>query len=186
MHSHVIIRYLHLGIQILFILEKYVILLTEAITIAQKVGVAMKIRVEHGEFPENEIILRCKELDDEMMELLALLRERSTKIACFKDGETHFVLPGDIFYAESVDGKTFLYTSDSVLETHQSLTALLSRHEEAGMLRIGKSQLCNLYHVAKLKSLPNSRIEITLKNHERLVVSRHYVQSMKEKLGILE
>ncbi|NLO99096.1 MAG: hypothetical protein GX386_02250 [Clostridiaceae bacterium] len=49
----------------------------------------MKIRVEHGEFPENEIILRCKELDEEMMEVLSLLRERSAKIICFKEGETH-------------------------------------------------------------------------------------------------
>ncbi len=146
----------------------------------------MKICVEHGEFSENEIVLRCRELDDEMMEVLALLRERSAKIACFKDGEIHFVLPGEIFYAEAVDGKTFLYTSESVLETHQSLSALLSRHEEAGLLRIGKSQLCNLYHVEKLKSLPNSRIEITLKNNERLIVSRHFVHSMKERLGILE
>ncbi len=146
----------------------------------------MKIRVEHGDFLENEIILRCGQLDDEMMEVLALLRERSAKIACFKDGEIHFLLPGDIFYAEAVDGKIFLYTADLVLQTHQSLAALLDRHEEAGLLRIGKSQLCNLYHVAKLKSLPNSRVEITLKNHERLIVSRHYVQSLKERLGILE
>ncbi len=146
----------------------------------------MKIHVEHGEYPENEIILRCRELDDEMMEVLALLRERSAKIACFKEGEIHFILPGEIFYAEAVDGKTFLYTADSVLETHQSLSALLNRHEEAGLLRIGKSQLCNLYHVEKLKSLPNSRIEITLKNNEQLIVSRHFVHSMKEKLGILE
>jgi len=165
---------------------EYVILLLAHNGWGRKVGVAMKIRVEHGEFPENEIILRCRELDDEMMEILALLRDRSAKIACYKDGEIHFVQPGEILYAEAVDGKTFLYTSGSVLETHQSLSALLSRHEEAGLLRIGKSQLCNLYHVEKLKSLPNSRIEITLKNNERLIVSRHFVHSIKEKLGILE
>lgn len=146
----------------------------------------MKIRVEHGEFPESEVILRCKELDDEMLDVLALLRERSAKIACFKDGETHFLLPGEVFYAESVDGKVFLYTAGSVLEAHQSLCALLDRYEEAGLVRIGKSQLCNLFQVAKLKSLPNSRVEITLKSNERLIVSRHYVQSLKERLGILE
>ncbi|NLB79482.1 MAG: LytTR family transcriptional regulator [Clostridiaceae bacterium] len=54
------------------------------------------------------------------------------------------------------------------------------------LLRIGKSQLCNLYHVAKLKSLPNSRLEITLKNKERLIASRHYSQNLKEMLGVLE
>lgn len=180
-------RYLQLSVPLLLFFEKTgYIDSVNALRSLREVGEAMKIRVEHGEFPENEVVLRCKELDDEMLEVLALLHERSARIACFKDGETHFLLPGEVFYAEAVDGKTFLYTSNLILETHQSLSALHNRHEEAGLMRIGKSQLCNLYHVAKLKSLPNSRVEITLKNSERLIVSRHYVQSLKERLGILE
>ena len=146
----------------------------------------MKIRVEHGEYEENELVLHCRELDDECLSILALLRERSAKLVAFKEGETYMVNPGDICYAESVDGKTFLYTTDMVLESGQSLATLRERHESAGLIRIGKSQLVNLYHVGTLKSLPNSRIEITLKNNERLIASRHYVQNLKEKLGLLE
>ena len=146
----------------------------------------MKIRVEHGEFEENELVLRCRELDDEMLEVLAVLRERTAKLTGYRDGETHLLQPGDVFYAEAVDGKTFLYTVDAVLETHQSLLALQEAHGEAGLLRIGKSQLCNLHHVAKLKSLPNSRIEITLDNGEKLIVSRRYIQDLEEKLGMTD
>ena len=146
----------------------------------------MKIRVEHGDFDENEVVLRCKALDDEMLEVLALLRDRSAKLAAFKDGDTHMLSPGDILYAEAVDGKTFLYTKNMVLESDRSLTSLQDACRDTGFLRIGKSQLVNLYHVAKLKSLPNSRIEITLENSERLIVSRHYIQSLKEKLGLLD
>lgn len=146
----------------------------------------MKIRVEHGGQEENELVLYCKELDEECLEVLALLRERGTKLAAFKDGETHMLKPSDIFYAEAVDGKTFLYTSDMVLESGHSLAALQEKHENTGFVRVGKSQLVNLFHVGKLKSLPNSRIEITLKNGEKLIASRHYVQNLKEKLGLLE
>ncbi|MDL2293679.1 LytTR family transcriptional regulator DNA-binding domain-containing protein [Ruminococcaceae bacterium OttesenSCG-928-D13] len=144
----------------------------------------MKIRVEHGDNDENELVLRCRELDDEMLEVLAVLRERSAKLTGYKDGETHLVQPGDVLFAEAVDGKTFLYTEDTVLETHQSLFALQEAYGETGLLRIGKSQLCNLHHVAKLKSLPNSRIEITLDNGEKLIVSRRYIQDLEEKLGM--
>ncbi|MEA4992792.1 hypothetical protein SDC9_71349 [bioreactor metagenome] len=146
----------------------------------------MKIRVEHGEYEENELILRCKELDEECLSVLALLRERGAKLAASKDGETHMLSPNDICYAETVDGKTFLYTPDVVLETGHSLAALQDKYEEAGFIRIGKSQLVNLCHAAKLRSLPNSRIELTLKNGERLIASRHYIQNLKEKLGLLE
>ncbi len=44
----------------------------------------------------------------------------------------------------------------------------------------------NLYRVAKLCSMPNSRIEITLQNNEKLIVSRHYIHALKEKLGMLD
>ena len=146
----------------------------------------MKIRVEHGDFEEAELILRCRELDDECLAVLALLRERDARVTAFKDGQAHMLEPRDICYAESVDGKTFLYTATLVLESGQSLTTLQERHEGDGLIRVGKSQLVNLRHVAALKSLPNSRIEMTLKNGERLIASRHYVQSLKEKLGLLE
>lgn len=144
----------------------------------------MKIRVEHGDFDESELVLRCRELDDEMLEVLAILRERSAKLTGYKDGETHLLQPGDVLFAEAVDGKTFLYTVDTVLETHQSLFTLQEAYGETGLLRISKSQLCNLHHVAKLKSMPNSRIEITLDNDEKLIVSRRYIQGLEDKLGI--
>ena len=146
----------------------------------------MKIRVEHAEHAENEVILCCKELNEEMLEILALLRERSVRLVGYKNGESHILPPGDIYYAEAVDGRIFLYTANLVLETFQSLVLLQERYVDAGFLRIGKSQLVNLYHVVRLKSLTNSRVEITLQNEERLIVSRHYVQSLKEKLGMLE
>ena len=34
----------------------------------------MKITVEHSNEEENEVILRCRELDDEMLRLLSLVR----------------------------------------------------------------------------------------------------------------
>lgn len=145
----------------------------------------MKIRVEHGDYDENEIVLYCKALDDEVLEALSLLRERSIKIAANKDGEIHVLKPGDILFIEAVDGKTFLYTAKAVLETSQSLMRIEELHGDAGFLRIGKSQLVNLFHVAKLRSMPNSRIEITLQNNEKLIVSRHYVQDLKEKLRLV-
>ena len=81
---HVSRRNLHLKVQIL-LSRIYAIIKSDTYQTARKAGEIMKIRVEHGEFPENEIILRCKELDEEMMEVLSLLRERSAKIICFKE-----------------------------------------------------------------------------------------------------
>lgn len=145
----------------------------------------MKIRVEHGDFEENEIVLNCKILDDEMLEVLSLIKERFTKLTVEKDGETHVIAPNSIYYVESVDGKTFVYTADMVLESTYILNHFQIAYENVGLIRINKSQIVNLYHVEKLKSLPNSKIEITIKGGEKMIVSRHYIQNLKERIGML-
>ena len=40
----------------------------------------MKITVEHAECEKNEMILRCRELDDEILRLLALVRSGMKKL----------------------------------------------------------------------------------------------------------
>lgn len=143
----------------------------------------MKITVEHR-LGENEIILCCDTLDDEMLEILALLKERITKITAYKDGAVFMLLPDAIYYVDAVDNKTFLYSKEQIYETPLSLFELERRYGNAGFLRIGKSQIVNLRHIEKLRSLPDRRIEVTLKSGERLIVSRHYRLVFQEKLGI--
>ena len=146
----------------------------------------MRIIAEQGDFDENEIIIRFREPDDEVLRILALLRENTAKTAAEKDGETYMLEPGSILYAEAVDGRTFIYTSESVLESSMSLSAFHEKYEDRGFVRISKSQIVSLFHVARFRSLPNSRIQITLQNEEKLIVSRHYIYALKEKLGISE
>ena len=45
----------------------------------------MKITVEHTDSEENEVILRCRELDDEMLRLLALVRSGMQKLLVWND-----------------------------------------------------------------------------------------------------
>jgi DNA-binding LytR/AlgR family response regulator len=144
----------------------------------------MKILVEHRPGDENKVILRCETLDDEMLEALALLKERSAKITAYKNGETFMLPPDSVYYMDAVDNKTFVYTKEDVYETPNSLSELESHYQNAGFVRIGKSQVVNLRHIEKLKSLPDRRIEVTLGSSERLIVSRHYRQVLQAKLGM--
>ena len=45
----------------------------------------MKITVEHTQDTENEVILRCKELDDEMLRLLVLVRTGMQKLLVWNE-----------------------------------------------------------------------------------------------------
>ena len=67
----------------------------------------MKITVEHKDVPENEIVLRCRELDDEMLHVLSLLRSGMQTICGWtEDRQMVFLRPGEVLYAESVDERT--------------------------------------------------------------------------------
>lgn len=104
-------------------------------------------------------------------------------LIAFAGNEIHRVNPLDIFYIETVDNKTFLYCESNVYETKQKLYEL----EELNMkdfLRISKSVIVNLSKIKSLSPSMSGRLEATLKNGERVVISRQYVNELKKNFGI--
>ena len=146
----------------------------------------LKITVEHIKEGENEIILKCKKLDEEMLEILELLKERSFKIPAKTDEGIYMAEPNEIYYIETIEGKTFIYTKDVVIKVNFSLIELETKYMSFGFTRINKSQIVNIYYIKSLKALINSKITLTLKSDEQLILSRHYNFRLKENLGILK
>lgn len=144
----------------------------------------MKITLEQINTGEDEIIIKCNKLTFEIQKILEFIKEPIKKINVNKDGETFLLQPMEVFYIESVDNKTFVYTKDTVYDSLHPLNFYEINFSETGLVRIGKSSLVNLHHIRKLKSIVNSRIEIILETDERLIVSRHYSTVFKDRLGI--
>ena len=145
----------------------------------------MKITVEHGAAAENEVVLRWRELDEEMLWVLSLLRSGVQKL-CVWDGERNTVLlpPGEVVYCESVEDRTFAYTGAAVYRTALSLAELEGRYGSVGFFRVGKAAVVNLHRIRSLKSQTGGRIEATLVTGERMMVSRHYAPLLRERLGL--
>lgn len=145
----------------------------------------MKIKVEHKDIEENEIILRCKNIDDEMLHILSFLKSRSQKLCAFKDKNDLILLsPDSVFYCEYVDEKVFVYTSEDVLQTALNLLELENNYSDVGYIRISKSMIVNLHKIKSLKSYTSGRIEVFMKNDEKIIVSRHYAPMLRAKLGL--
>lgn len=145
----------------------------------------MKITVEHTECEENEVILRCRELDDEMLRLLALVRAGMQKLLVWN--ERREMLPlnvSDVVYCETVEEKTFVYTKVAMYQTALTLAELEDRWGTLGLLRCGKSSVVNLYAIRRLRSCGAGRIEALLSTDERILISRHYAPALREKLGM--
>ena len=145
----------------------------------------MKITVGHIDSEENEVILRCRELDDEMLRLLALVRAGMQKLLVWNEQKELLPLNvSETVYCETVEEKTFVYTENGMYQTALTLSELEERWAAMGLLRCGKSCVANLYAIRRLRSCGGGRIEATLSTGEKIVISRHYAPALRERLGM--
>ncbi len=144
----------------------------------------MKILIE--ESPDNEdteLIIKCKSLNDEVKRIIELIKLSDEKIIGFLDGESYVVDPIKILYFESVDKKTFMYTEDKVYEISLRLYELEKKMSKYDFFRSSKSTILNISRIKKLSHKFNGKLEATLDNDEKLLISRQYVSVIKEILG---
>jgi DNA-binding LytR/AlgR family response regulator len=144
----------------------------------------VKIIIEESpSYEETEVIIKYKALNDEVQRLISLLKSSEEKILGVIGGETYFVEPEDIFYFESVDKKTFMYTKSQVLETSLRLYEIEEKLAKHDFFRANKSTIINISKIRKLSPRFNGRLDVLLESNEKLVISRQYVPVIKEILG---
>ncbi len=133
---------------------------------------------------EDEIIIRCANLDSSMMNLIYALKTKKSKLSGYDSSGITMLDPKDIYYFEAVDNKVFAYCEKKVYEIHKKLYELEQDFADTDFLRISKSTIVNLSKIANLSPFFNGRLEAKLKNGEKIIISRSYVGKLKEKLGI--
>lgn len=133
---------------------------------------------------EDEIILRCAQLDDRVLELLRTLRNEQFKLSAYSETGITLLDPKEVYYFEAVDNKVFAYCEKQVYEVRKKLYELEEAFAGTDFLRISKSTIVDLSKVMHLSAAFNGRLEAKLKNGEKIIISRQYVPALKKKLGL--
>lgn len=145
----------------------------------------MKITIQdRPDGEEDEIIVRCRHLDDRLLKMIYALKEGREKLTALRDGKFVQLPPKDIYYFEAVDNKVFIYLEKDVYECRFKLYELEQRFMETDFFRATKSTIVNLSKVKSFSPAFNGRFELLMKNGEKLIVSRQYVPDLKAKLGL--
>ncbi len=145
----------------------------------------MRVEIINNQTTESvNVEIHCKDITDEVKRLKRHIDNFSTGISGTEDGNTYIVSPNDIFYVESVDKKTFIYTEDKVLSTDKRLYELEEILDNRDYFRCSKSVIINLNKVVRLKPEITRNILATLSNDEVVVISRRYATELKKLLGI--
>lgn len=145
----------------------------------------MKIIINIDEkLDETEIAISCKELTDEVEKVIATLRMINQQLLATKDEENYLLDVAKIAYVEALDRKTFVYTAEDVYESKLKLYEMEERLCNSGFLRISKSNLVNLKFIHSIKNDVERKLRLTLKNGEKIIVSRQYADEIKKRLGV--
>ncbi|MCI8285591.1 MAG: LytTR family transcriptional regulator [Firmicutes bacterium] len=145
----------------------------------------MKITIvdrEDGE--EDEIIIRCRHVNEQILKLVYAVKAGQEKITVMRGEDYIQIAPGDVFYFEAVDNRVFAYLEKDVYEIKKRLYELEKRFSGTDFFRASKSCIVNLAKVSSLSPAFNGRFEARMKNGESVMISRQYVAVLKEKLGL--
>ena len=133
---------------------------------------------------EDEIIFRCHTLPNDMNRFVYGLRYCELKFAGHDEHGISMITAADIYYFESVDKKVFAYCSQSVYEVKEKLYQVEELSEILPFMRISKSMIINLDKIRHISPMFGGRFEALLDNDEKVIISRQYVQILKDKLGV--
>ena len=143
----------------------------------------MQLKVSRIPKEEPEVLeIRCHKISEDVQEIIAFVKSRQGQLSAVTDGQNVEVPLIDIFYAESVDNRVFIYTAKESYEVKLKLYELEDMMRGRSFLRVQKSMLLNLMKVKSIKPALSGRYSAILKNGEEVVISRKYVSDLKETL----
>lgn len=145
----------------------------------------MKITIENIPVgSEPEIIIRCNEPDDSLMQLIYSIKSSNKKLIGITDSQVHIICPNDVFYFESVDNKVFIYCSEKIFESRLRLYEIEAEYENWDFFRASKSIIINISKIQCVSPIFYGRFEALLSNGEKVIISRQYVPILRKKLGL--
>ena len=143
----------------------------------------MDVEIEKIGAEDRELVLiRCRAVTEEVREIEAFVRSRQGCLSGMQDAKQYEVPVSELYYIESVDGRTFLYTKDQVYETPQRIYELESQLRAKHFLRVSKSMLLNLMKIRSIQPALNGRLSAVLRSGEEVIISRSYVKDLKSAL----
>lgn len=140
----------------------------------------LKLLVEQSlNCKETEIKITCGLMDERLKRLIEQIRLFSFSVTAEKDGVTLPIALEDIYYFDSVDNKTFLYVKRDVYRSDNKLYELEAKLVDTPFIRISKNCILNTAVVTSVRAQFSGRLEATLKNDEKVIISKHYIKSFR-------
>ena len=135
---------------------------------------------------QEEVVIKCHEMNDYVLSLVKKLKEetKSSFISGTKGEDIYSIRMKDIYYIEATENKTFIYCKEDFYESKLKLYEIEEMVKGFSFFRCSKSIILNYNKIDCVTPAFNGRFEAKLSNGERIIISRQYVKTLKDILGI--
>ena len=146
----------------------------------------MKVLIEVDEnITENEVVIKCNALNDQIQELQKMITMTATKKQSFMayKGETEFYLAlEDILFFETGDNGIHVHTAADIYLVKSKLYEL-EFILPGSFMRVSKSAILNTNKVYSVtRNLTATSIVQFQNSAKQVYVSRYYIRALKNKL----
>lgn len=145
----------------------------------------MKLTVlQSPEIAETEIAIRCSYVSKDLQRVISLIHSIDTVLIGYHEKMCFRISIDSVFYIDSVENQTFIYTNNNTYNCKERLYELDVKLKNMDFVRISKNTIVNLRQISQVKSVGISKLELVLKNKEKLIVNRNYLKEFKQRFGI--
>lgn len=146
----------------------------------------LKVLIElNGELAEDEIIIRCREINDNVSRIQRAVSELggdSVRLTLFKDNVEYFLPLNSVLFFETNGGAVDAHTAGDVFQTKYKLyelEQLLPRR----FIRVSKSAILNTSQIYSIeKNITSSSVVCFEGTHKKMYVSRGYYKALIQRL----
>jgi len=147
-------------------------------------GDTLKVEIKKvNSYDDERAELSVVEVTDTIQSAIDTLENNCRVITARYNGQTVMCQIDKIYYIESIDKRTYIYTKDNTLEVSYRLYELESELTR-NFFRAAKAMIINIRKIKSVKSEINGRMTAELLNGEQVIIARSYVKELKERLGI--
>ena len=144
----------------------------------------MKLQIEQiPTLEETEILIKCKEVDSKINKIANYIRTSYITLIGKIDGEQFVINLDDIFYFEAVENKVFAYVEKEVYEVNYKIQELVDMLKRTSFIQTARTIVLNINKIEKVSTLVNGRISAVLVNGEKMIITRVFSHSFKNKLN---
>jgi len=143
----------------------------------------MIINLEQNSSQKDIEILITYPIKDKVVErIVSSIKSIDTQIECYSDNSVKLVNISDIYYIESIDGRTIVCCEKKSYLVKSRLYQIYEKLKNNDFIRVSKYCILNINKLDKFRPLGNNRIEAVLSNGAFLRITRKYLSDIKQLL----